>query len=80
MRVCKHSCDNTRILIEGALSYARFDWLVGEYGHVSRNLLRSRSDEFICQIIFDKYFTKATRGVGRIFDICANPRLGLGFA
>ena len=29
MRVCKHGCDITRILIGYVLSGSRFDWLVG---------------------------------------------------
>ena len=32
MRVCKHSCDITQILIGYVLSDARFDWLVGNMG------------------------------------------------
>ena len=32
MRVCKHSCDITQIVIGYVLSDARFDWLVGNMG------------------------------------------------
>ena len=36
MRVCKHGCDITQILISYGLSDVHFDWLVGSVS-VSRN-------------------------------------------
>ena len=63
MRVSKHSCNITGILIGYVLSDARFDWLVGNMNVYQENLFQSRSKKtafsFICLIIFEKYFIKA---------------------
>ena len=42
VRVCKDSCNITRILIGQMLSDARFDWLVGNMRAYQENLFRSR--------------------------------------
>ena len=65
MRVRKHSCDITRILIGSVLSDARFDWLVGNIWACIKKIcfdqqLKKNSISFICRIIFEKYFIKAT--------------------
>ena len=62
MRVCKHGCEITRILISYVLSDARFDWLVGNMSVYQENLFQSRSEK------------KNFGGVGRIIDSYANPR------
>ena len=63
MRVCKHGCDITRILIGYVLSDGRFDWLVGNMSVCQESLFQSRINKtafsFICRIIFEKYFLKA---------------------
>ena len=43
MRVWKHGCDITRILIGYVLSDTRFDWLVGNMSMYQENLFQSRS-------------------------------------
>ena len=43
MRVCKHDCDITQILIGFVLSDARSDWMVGTMSAHQENLFRSRS-------------------------------------
>ena len=43
IRVWKHDCDITRILIGYVLSDARFDWLVGTMSMYQENLFQSRS-------------------------------------
>ena len=43
MKVWKHSCDITRILIGYVLSDARFDWLVGNMSMRQENLFQSKS-------------------------------------
>ena len=43
IRVCKHRCDITRILIGYVLSDARFDWLLGNRSVYQENLFQSRS-------------------------------------
>ena len=55
MRVCKHGCDITRILIGYVLSDARFHWLVGNMSVYQENLdlFQSRS----------KIFYKSNRGL-----------------
>ena len=88
MRVCKHGCDTTRILIGYVLSDARFDWLVGNMSEYQENLFQSRSKKpafsFICRIMFEKYFIKAIEdffgkihvyigGVGRISTVSNSP-------
>ena len=52
------------------LSYARFDWLVGNVRVYQENLSQSRSKKtaffFICRITFEKYFIKATEDFFRV--------------
>jgi len=64
MRVCEHGCDITRILNDYVLSDARFDWLIVNMSAYQENLSPSRSKQtassFICRIIFEEYFTRAT--------------------
>ena len=43
MRVCKHGCDITRILIGYVLSDARFNWLVGNLTVYQENSFQSSS-------------------------------------
>ena len=64
MRVCKHGCDITQILIGYELSDVHFDWLVGNMSMYQENQFQSRSIQtaisFICQIIFQiQYLSKA---------------------
>ena len=60
MRVYKHGCDSTRILINYVLSDVRFGLLVENMSAYQGNLLRSRSKwtafSFMCCINFEKYF------------------------
>ena len=66
----------TRIFIGYVLSDARFDWLVGNISTCPENLFRSRNKEtvfsFICRIIFQKYFTKATEDFFRVYIDCVS--------
>ena len=76
MRVCKHSCNITLILIGFVLSDLHFDWLVGNMIVYEENLFHSRSKKtafsFICQSIFEKYFIKA---LGLFFSVFTKPHL-----
>ena len=71
MRVCKHGCDITQIFTGYVWSDAHFDWLVGNGNMYQENLFQSRSKKtefsFICQIIFEKYFTKAIGDFFRVY-------------
>ena len=58
MRVCKHGCDITRILIGCVLSDARFDWLVGNMSVYEANLFQSRSKKTSIFLSFSNYFSE----------------------
>ena len=76
MRVCKHSCDITQILIGYVLSDAPFDWMLGNMGMYEENLFQSRSEKtassFICRINFEKYFYKSSKRTSIQFYIETN--------
>ena len=71
MRVWKHGCDITQILIGYVLSDARFDWLLGNMSVFKENLFQSRSKKpafsFICRMIFKEYFIKAIEDFFSVF-------------
>ena len=45
MRVCKHSCDISQILIGYVLSDVHFDWLGGNMSVCQENLFQSKSEK-----------------------------------
>ena len=63
IRVWKHGCDITQILIGYMPSDSRFDWLVGNMSVCQENLFHSRIFlhlfPSIVELSFEKYFIKA---------------------
>ena len=79
MRICKHGCDITRILIGYALWDARFDWLVGYMSVYQENLFQSRSKKNSIFLHSSNYFWeifyKSNTG---LFPVFTKPHLNRG--
>lgn len=68
MRVCRHGCNITLILIGFVLSDAHFDWLVGYMIVYEENLFHSRSKKTVK--VFWEVFIKA---LGLFFHVYIAP-------
>ena len=78
MRVWKHSCDITRILIGYVLSDARFDWLVGNMSVYQESVFQLKSKKAIVFLHLSNYLWetvyKSNRGLFSLFPSIASSK------